>query len=216
MANKSTYAPQWGGFQTHGSLVKEPVSHAQTQDRRCSICMRSNGPATFSPCVNGCRFRTHQQCFDRWKGSSATGTCPVCQHCIVDRPDVQIIFPVGTRVILGGGQDAPLVTVVGFTVGGVRREYTVATSTGILSQTMPSTLAHMPMCRVCGCGGQTLEFNACNCRGSLLQFVHKKCLRHGERCGICDRTMDGSWEMSDPSKEEQSAWTRLKGVLGFQ
>lgn len=203
MANLTSSAPQWG---TNTS-----------QERVCAICLRGDGPSLISPCGQWCDFQIHRRCFDRWKGSSSTGTCPICEARLVRKPDLEISFSMGDRVILGSGPGAPLVTVVGVKYISdkvpLEREYAVVTSCGVVSEAMPSTLSHVPMCRCCGSGRKTLEFNPCDCRGSLLQFAHSTCLLPGTRCIICAKVMNGSAVRGQ--RQPSTTWDRIRGVLGF-
>ena len=197
MTNQS---PQWSNPNTSLSV-------------NCSICLKSGG-SVLSPC-GGCGFRAHQVCYDRWKGSSATGKCPVCARLLVRDPDADVTFRLGTRVVT----DGQLVTVVGVTYHETsgRREYIVATSDGVMSNAWPSTLAHVPMCRVCGSGSgcTPLEFNPCGCRGSLVQFVHPGCVPHGGRvCGICGNRV-ASVSITAESTGQLSVWKRFKGAFGI-
>jgi hypothetical protein len=188
MANYVNTAPQW--------------SFGSPQDV-CAVCTRPG--SGLSSCGNHkCTFRAHQRCFKWWKGSSATGECPCCK-AFTGQP----IFPIGARVVIGAGNKSELVTVCGFSVGADgSRMYTVSTSNGMVFQVRSSELAHMPVCRVCSLGNGSLEFNPCRCRGSILQFVHRKCLGEGATCPVCDTYMEG--EVSKPS-----AWDRVRDVFRF-
>lgn len=200
MANFSSHAPQWGGFDN------------SSRDT-CTVCTRT-GTGLVRPCADGCAFRVHQRCFNWWKGSSAVRTCPHCRRHLLGDPDAQLTFPVGSRVLLGDGQDAQLVTISGFSYNAkAGRKYTVSSGMGAVFQVAPSSLTYAPLCRVCGSNKAPLEFNPCACRGSVMQFAHAACLGEGATCGACGVFMNGAC-----SDEQQSAWQRVRGAfrLGFR
>lgn len=202
MANLSANAPQWSGF---------PTSSAPA-GKRCWVCLKSG--ASITPCPQ-CPFRVHQRCYDDWKCSSALGACPGCGTPLITDSDSQMTFRLGARVILGWGQEAPLVTVVGMRRSGPgRREYVVATSSGETSYAKPSDLHHLPMCRVCKNHSGCMEFNQCNCRGSLLQLCHRGCTPVDGHCPVCNVRLRCE-VTGDSSKRDRdtSAWSRIRAVF---
>jgi len=201
MANLSD-APQWMGF----------INGSAPAEKMCWICMKSGAAVT--PCP-GCPFRVHQRCYDDWKCSSACGTCPGCSTPLITDPDSQVTFRLGTRVILGGGPEAPLVTVVGMRRSGPgRREYVVATSSGDTSYARPPDLKHLPICRVCKKHSGCMEFNQCNCRGSLLQFCHRGCTPVEAHCPVCEvRLRYGVTDGSSKRDPDTSTWSRIRAVF---